>query len=298
VLLSTYNGSKWLRPQLDSILDQVDVETLLCIRDDGSSDDTVAIVQEYADRDARIRFERGSNLGVVRSYFELLTSRPPGVDFVAFSDQDDVWLPRKLRAALDALAAEEAAIPRLYCCRTNYVDENLKSLGLSRLPRRVGFSNALVENMATGCTVVMNRAAADLIATHTPEAALMHDWWCYLVVSAFGEITFDSTPWILYRQHGGNVVGGRSGWFETLPARVRRLRLRKDGVFRCSGQAKEFERCHGDQLPPDKGRLLRRFLAARESGWSAIRLAMSGQVRRSAFADDLILRALISARIF
>jgi glycosyltransferase involved in cell wall biosynthesis len=298
VLLSTYNGEKWLRPQLDSILGQLDVAVMLSVRDDGSTDGTAGILRDYAAHDERIRVSYGTNVGVVRSYFELLLQRPASAEFIAFSDQDDVWLPRKLRVAIDALESGDAAVPRMYCCRTQYVDEDLRPLGFSRLPRRVGYTNALVENVATGCTIVLNRAAADLVASRVPASALMHDWWCYLVVSALGEVVFDDNSWILYRQHGRNVVGGQSGWMKTLPNRLRRLRLRQDGVFRCSGQAEELERCFGDRLSSEARSLLRRFLAGRNSAWSALKLAVSGQVRRSFLPDDLILRVLISARLY
>lgn len=297
ILLSTYDGSRWLEPQFDSLLAQRDVDVLVRVRDDGSRDDTPRLLARWA-RDPRVEYECGGNLGVVRSYLSLLASAPATAEFVAFSDQDDVWLPDKLSAAVARLAAREASVPALYCCRTRYVDQSLRPLGLSRIPRMVGYSNALVENVATGCTVVMNRSAVELVNSRPPEAALMHDWWCYLVVSAFGTVDYDPVPRILYRQHGGNVIGGQAGWIASLPGRFRRLRLRRDGAFRCSDQAAEFLRCHGERLPPARRGLLEDFLAARRSTPAALAFAASGRVRRASRQDDLVLRALLAARLY
>lgn len=297
VLLSTYDGSRWLSPQLESILAQRDVDVRVVVRDDGSRDDTPALLAHWA-RGNPLAYERGMNVGVVRSYLALLASAPPAAAFVAFSDQDDVWLPDKLSAAVGRLAAHDPAVPALYCSRVRYVDETLRPLGLSRIPRVVGYTNALVENVATGCTVVMNRAAVALVNSSPPAAALMHDWWCYLVVSAFGVIEYDPIPRILYRQHGGNVVGGQAGWIASLPNRFRRLRLRRDGAFRCSGQGAEFRRLYGDRLPPERLALLEDFLAARRSTRAALAFAASGRVHRGSPQDDLVLRALIAARLY
>jgi len=298
VLLSTYNGSRWLEPQLQSILAQTDVAIDVKVRDDGSSDDTAALLDDYARRDERVRWYAGDNLGVVASYLRLLGDVQRSAGYVAFSDQDDVWLPGKLRAAVKRLAVHGPDAPAMYCSRVRYVDETLQPLGMSRVPRRIGFANALVENVATGCTVVVNGAMVRLINRRQPTAVLMHDWWCYLVASALGIVEYDSEPHILYRQHGGNVVGGKEGWFATLPHRVRRLRLRGDGVFRCSDQAAEFARCHGAELSADKAELLDAFLAARRGFPAALAMATSGAVRRSHPADDAIVRFLIAARLF
>ncbi|RPI15811.1 MAG: glycosyltransferase family 2 protein [Lysobacterales bacterium] len=297
VLLSTYDGSRWLAPQFESLLAQRDVDVMVRVRDDGSRDDTPQLLARWA-ADRRIEYECGGNLGVVRSYLALLAAAPPTAEFVAFSDQDDVWLPDKLSAAVRRLATHDPSLPALYCSRTRYVDETLQPLGLSRIPRIVGYTNALVENVATGCTVVMNRSAVDLVNARPPSAALMHDWWCYLVVSAFGAVEYDPIPRILYRQHGGNVIGGRSGWVASVPDRFRRLRLRRDGAFRCSNQAAEFLRCHGERLAPEKRALLDDFLAARRSTPAALAFAASGRVHRASPQDDLVLRAMIAARLF
>jgi hypothetical protein len=128
---------------------------------------------------------------------------------VAFADQDDVWLPQKLRRGLNALAAVPQGVPALYCARQILVNEALRpwreSAAIARAP---GFPQALTQNIATGCTVMLNPAAASLIgSSHAPPETL-HDWWSYLVVTAAGgRVLIDDEATVLYRQHAGNAVG-------------------------------------------------------------------------------------------
>lgn len=130
-----------------------------------------------------------------------------GADTVAFADQDDVWLPDKLARGLDALARH--AEPTLYCSRQILVDQHLRVLSNSATIRHApSFPAALSQNIATGCTVMLNPAAARLIAQSRPPSATLHDWWSYLVVGAVGgTLIMDPTPTVKYRQHGANMVG-------------------------------------------------------------------------------------------
>ncbi len=133
----------------------------------------------------------------------------------------------------------------MYCSRLEYVDESLRHLGYSRIPSRMGFSNALVENVATGCTIVLNRQARNLITQNFPRHALLHDWWSYLVISAFGKVDFDPRPAIKYRQHSNNRVGATTSHAESLKRRFERF-VRQDGGARLLiDQAEDFHRCFG-----------------------------------------------------
>lgn len=215
LLLSTFNGARYLRAQLDSLLAQTHAEWRLIWRDDGSSDGTAAVMQAFAAEMEPGRCQclagSGRHLGVAASFMALLrqAAEDPANDAVAFVDQDDVWLPEKLArgaAALDRAASDR---PVLYCARQILVDAELCRIGVSEPPaRRPGFPASLTQNVATGCTVVLNRTALDLVARSAPSAASLHDWWCYLLVTASGgTIIQDAEPVLLYRQHGSNMVG-------------------------------------------------------------------------------------------
>lgn len=216
ILLSTFNGEAFLREQLDSLLNQTHQDWVLYWRDDGSRDETRAVMAEFVGRAGQGRCVEISgpsgNLGPAASFHALLCSVSEGLaqsDAVAFADQDDVWLPNKLERGLGALAALPPDVPALYCARQVLVDAQLNRIGLSVLASNDGaFPAALAQNVATGCTVMLNSRAAKLVAASVPSTATQHDWWCYLVVTAAGGVLVqDSEPVILYRQHGGNAVG-------------------------------------------------------------------------------------------
>lgn len=215
IVLSTWNGARFLAAQLDSLLVQTHTDWRLVWRDDGSSDRSAAIVRAFAARagagrciEAKIGTER---LGAAASFMALLRaaqSEVPDAAAYAFADQDDLWLPDKLSRGLAGLAPH-GGHPALYCARQVLVDAELGHLGLSppfKGPR--GFPAALAQNIATGCTVMLNPPAAALVAQSEMPAGSHHDWWGYLVVSAAGgAIVADSVPVVLYRQHGANAVG-------------------------------------------------------------------------------------------
>lgn len=209
ILLSTFNGAAYLGEQLASFDAQKGVDWRLYWRDDGSADDSVAIMQAYAStRPHCIALEEDAHEGVTASYMALLRRAvADGAGPVAFADQDDVWLPGKLARGVAQLAAAPA--PALYCSRQHLVDQDLRPLGLSE-PIRVppGLCPALTQNIATGCTVMLDPAAARLVATSVPPSSSLHDWWSYLVVTAAGgRVVADPQPTVNYRQHPRNAVG-------------------------------------------------------------------------------------------
>jgi hypothetical protein len=197
VLLSTYNGVAWLPEQLASLAAQTHPWSLLW-RDDGSTDGTLALMRQTQGTEAAT----GGRLGVLASFMALLREARGNV---AFCDQDDVWRPEKLARGAAAVVGDA---PALYCARQILVDPKLRPLGESEVIRHAGFPAALTQNVAAGCTIVMNEAARRLVAASAPPPSTLHDWWSYLVVSAAGgRIVCDPEPTLLYRQHGGNAVG-------------------------------------------------------------------------------------------
>jgi glycosyltransferase involved in cell wall biosynthesis len=211
ILLSTYNGQGYLAEQLASLLAQTHQRWTLFWRDDGSTDRTTAIMAAFAEGPGHgrcIHVSDGAHLGITASFFALLR-QVPGGHVVAFADQDDVWLPEKLERGLAALGNPRDPRPALYCARQHLVDESLRSLGLSPpLPTLRPFPASLTQNVATGCTVMLNPAATELIAQSRPPHGTLHDWWSYLLVGAAGgALIADPMPVVLYRQHRGNAVG-------------------------------------------------------------------------------------------
>jgi hypothetical protein len=216
ILLSTRNGALFLQEQLESILAQSVASWVIYWRDDGSSDGTPDLMRSFARQAGRDRcIELGArdgadvgHVGIAASFLALLRAAPAG-SVVAFADQDDVWLPDKLERGLAALSASDPDRPALYCARQRLVDDRLRTLGLS--PHRgppPAFPAGLTQNVATGCTVMLNPRAAALVAGARAPDGTLHDWWSYLVVGAAGGILIaDPVPTVLYRQHRRNAVG-------------------------------------------------------------------------------------------
>lgn len=205
VLLSSYNGETYLEEQLDSIIAQKDVRTGILVRDDGSTDGTCDILDRWQQK-GDLRWYRGENMGPARSFMELLRQAGDSC-YYAFSDQDDYWLPDKLKTAVDRLEGYDKR-PALYFCQTELVDRNLNRVNSVIIHPRLTFGESLVYQFVGGCTMVMNGALRDIILKYEPKYLSMHDVWIYDVAQAIGaHVVFDHISHILYRQHGGNVTG-------------------------------------------------------------------------------------------
>lgn len=292
VLLSTYNGQKYLKEQVDSLLQQDYPEVSVLVRDDGSSDGTLCVLEDYWNLQC-VQVLRGENIGVTSSFFALLNLSSPHAQYIAFSDQDDVWQGDKHSRAVNMLSPYGNSLPVMYCSRVTLVDESLNMLGYSEIPtRELTFANALVQNVATGCTIVINKAARDLLLKGIPKSALVHDWWIYLVIAAFGKVMYDEESRILYRQHESNAIGEATDVGTRWLRRIRRF-LRHRGIPVVTAQAAEFRELYGVMLPTDKQEILNRFLDERRTLIGRIRYALTGDTYRQSKLDDLILRLLI-----
>lgn len=264
VLLASYQGARYIQEQLESIAHQTHTRWTLTISDDGSTDNTVGLCEAFARAHGnhRIRVIRGPGRRSTANFLQLLRSVEPGSgnDLIAFSDQDDVWLPEKLARALTALGALRLATaqPALYAARTRLVDEDLMPLGISRLPQRpLGFGNALLQNVASGNTMVFNQPLWRLMRRVKPEHAVLHDWLAYQVVTGCGgQMHFDSAPCLLYRQHADNLIGSQgSSWDKML-----RVGMLFKGQYRIWGD--QTEAAMGDiasELHPTALEVLRKF---------------------------------------
>lgn len=293
VLLSTYNGERFLNQQLESLYDQTFSNTRILVRDDGSSDTTVELIEKERLQGRLEVLPGDKNIGPAASFLELLSRSEADSGFFAFCDQDDVWYPNKLDRAIKILGAIDSDTPALYFSRLKYVDDENNFIKLSPLPKVIDFGNALVENIATGCTVVLNRAARNLIVKSIPDKCLMHDSWCYLVVSCFGKVVFDEQPSIRYRQHSNNAIGAATSLLDNLIRRIKRFNLRKEGVFRFSDQAQQFLELYGPIVPEQKKPLLLKVVQAKTSLSARLCLIFDPNIKRQTVFDNLVLRLFI-----
>lgn len=273
ILMATFQGEAWLRPQLDSFVAQTLQPDLILSSDDGSTDSTGPIQDAFAADNPSLMLRRikGPHEGSASNFLSLIARTPMEIDRVAFADQDDVWLPGKLARAsklLDAADESDADRPSLYCGRVSVCNATLTVYYSTRVPPRVpSFRNALIQNIAIGHTIVLNRAALKLAqaAISRGSRAVVHDWWLYqLITGAGGNILFDTgEPQVLYRQHATNLIGINSGGW----ARLRRLRKLWDGTYRTwnATNLDSLTRVQ-DMLTPENANLVSTLSAARRAG--------------------------------
>ena len=220
VLLSTYNGERYLEEQLESLFNQKEVEVQVMVRDDGSIDKTIEILNKYKNKKL-LQWYQGKNLGPARSFLDLI-SKAKEVDYYAFCDQDDVWDDYKLKIAIDEIKKVGDNIPKLYCANYQLVDSNLNKLPDQFHASTTKFSEALVSSCCTGCTVVFNKKLLNILKMYMPKIVVMHDDWTHKVCLAVGgKVIYDNNKVLMYRQHGSNADGG-----------VRSLKSKILGVFK------------------------------------------------------------------
>lgn len=232
ILLCTYNGARFLAEQLDSLESQTHQNWVVIASDDGSSDKTLEILRQYQAKwpSGKLTIRSGPQKGFCQNFLSLACDPVIKADYYAFCDQDDVWLPTKLEAALaNIIANQSAEVPYLYCGRTKYVTENLKPCGMSPLfVFPPSFRNALVQSIAGGNTMVFNLAAKNLIEKVGMVDVPSHDWWLYQLISGVeGVVFYDKVPQVLYRQHKFALVGGNNSF----PAKMERVWMFLQGRF-------------------------------------------------------------------
>lgn len=226
ILLATHNGERYLKEQLESIARQAYTFWTLTVSDDTSTDNTLLIVEQFAKQvDQPVVVLRGPNQGSSTANFCHLIEQAGNddpEDLYAFCDQDDVWHEDKLLRAANWHVRQQDQAVRLYCGRTQFVDEALRPIGLSpniKLPP--SFGNALVQNIASGNTMVFSHAVLQSQKRVLPHQSVWHDWTTYIVATALGGLVwFDDQPCLFYRQHDANVIGSN----DDLKAQLVRLK--------------------------------------------------------------------------
>ncbi|MGQ9412793.1 glycosyltransferase family 2 protein [Streptococcus pluranimalium] len=214
IVMSTYNGEKYLADQIKSIQSQTFEDWQLLIRDDGSSDNTPSIIRDMAKKDDRIHFindGQNENYGVIKSFYHLV--KYDSADYYFFSDQDDVWLPEKIEVTLKRAQIESSDNPLLVYTDLKVVNEDLEVLQESMIKSQSHHANTelvqeLTENTVTGGTMMINKALADKWQVY--DNLLMHDWYLALLAASLGKLIYIDQATQLYRQHEANVLGART----------------------------------------------------------------------------------------
>ena len=288
ILLSTYNGEKFLAQQLDSILAQRDVEILLLVRDDGSTDGTRVILRDYASHHPNIRLRLEDNLGFAGSFDALLrwghAECANQVEYFAFADQDDYWMPEKVSVAVEAIQGKGGVW--LYMSNATIADSKLTPVCplFDKPIEKMTFAQALIDAYTYGCTMCMNRALLDAYVRMTQRVPVVHDRWCYLLSMLLGHVVYDPMSHLLYRQHGNNAGGVKCKTTDI----IGRIRLmRKVGRLISDTDLQLYESIvRAGSVPPQS---LEMVVAYRRSFWGRIRLLLKWNelgFNRRCFGDD------------
>lgn len=289
ILLCTYDGQQYLPEQLESFEAQTHTDWIVCASDDGSKDDTHAILARYQSQwqPGQLQVFSGPRKGFVANFLSLTCNPAVHADLYAYSDQDDVWHAEKLERAAHWHASIPAGVPALYCTRTALIDGSGAPIGKSPLfTRPPSFANALTQNVGGGNTMVFNDAARQLLLVAGPQPeAVAHDWWVYLLISACGgRVHYDPRPSLLYRQHGGNLIGANASF----AARIERIRML------IAGHLRDWNDRNIRMLTPLQAQLteqnretFNRFVAARKKGpvGRVIGVVKSGVYRQTALGN-------------
>ncbi len=293
--MSTYNGSKYIREQLESIAAQKDVSVKLLIRDDGSTDNTVEEINTFKQQfSADITLLRGSNIGWKNSFLELIfkaVSDYPQFDYIAFCDQDDIWLPEKLHKGVESLGTLPDG-PKLYCSNLTYYKEGeqlgmVRSQMINNTPK-----GALIRNYATGCTIIFNRKLLLLLGKLELNSGIPHDYWAYLTATMCGTVYADHNSYILYRQHSANQIGSQRKSSEIWKRRLRSAssllkRLNKDKM------ASNLLRLYGNVMLPEARVAVEKLVHYRSSLPKRINLLFDKGYTYNNKANDVWLRLRI-----
>ena len=274
VLMSSYNGEKYIREQIDSILNQEGSFQLeLWVRDDGSTDGTKDILKQY-EKEKKLRWYTGDNLKPAYSFLDLIC-HCPGYDFYAFADQDDDWMPDKLQVGIEKIA--ELDEPALYCANAELVDDTLQFLGRNvykQTPKTDIYTLACAGGLL-GCTMIFNRKLAELIQNHEqPKQLMMHDFYLALIcASVRGVIKYDDSVHMKYRQHEKNVVGVSHGIWGAVKSRWNDITTKPQvGIDR---QAAEAVRIYRQDIGRNESDWLIKVSKYRDSFWNRLGLACS-----------------------
>lgn len=224
VLLSTYNGEKYLKEQLNSINRQKNVTVHILVRDDGSKDNTLEILDDYNDQYNNMTILRGPNIKPIRSFYALINyviKEKLDYDYYAFCDQDDVWINNKLLSAVEAFNTN-GTDRALYFCAASYVDSKLQYIGSKTIDSIGNYKSCIIRNNALGCTIVSTKTLFWECATASQKFQTenltgyipYHDVWFYsYALCANANVIYDSRELILYRQHSSNVTQASKNWY-------------------------------------------------------------------------------------
>lgn len=284
ILMSTFNGEKYLQEQLNSLFNQEDIKLDILVRDDNSTDKT----KEILDRN-HIKWYTGKNLKPAKSFFDLI-KKSGDFEYYAFCDQDDVWDTKKLYIAIEKLEKCNNNKPSMYFSNKKIVDQNLNYLYTTNETKKISLGSSLITNIATGCTIVINKKMMEALKKYSPSFIEMHDAWVYkLCLALDGNVVFDKNPYINYRQHQNNVIGNS----ESILSKIKR---RLKGIIKCNHikekMALEILEGYKDVISQKNLEILNDFVGYKKLK-NKFKLIFKEEYKTGDFSKDLIFKIAV-----
>lgn len=288
VLISTYNGEKYIREQIDSVLAQTWPNIRIYVRDDGSSDGTMEILREYAKK-GLIRLSRGRNVGYGRSFGRLLKKAEEG-DYWAFCDQDDVWLPDKVKWAVEWLEQQPEGMPSLFGSSYELTDETLQEVTDIVLPPEytLNFRRSLTDCVYMGFAMTFNRPLRTLMLAADMNKITSHDWWAQILAEKFGVHYFDNRVAAKHRRLDTSISGmnmkNRVKWM------LNTFRTGETGTRSC---ARAYDRTYGAEMRDNEAAYASWFTGYRYHPGLALKKAFYPGRWRPVMSSEIIYRMLM-----
>lgn len=284
VLMSTYNGEKYIKRQLETLLKQKEVDIHILIRDDGSKDNTVEIVKNL--KSSRIDLFEGTNLGYAQSFWSLLKI-DNDFDYYAFCDQDDIWFEDKIISAINLLKCIEG--PTLYTSDVITVDvnENIIKKNSFGVIKTLNYAESLIKSVLPGCTFVFNKQLKEKMSIYD-GFIISHDWTAYIVANALGQVVFDYNPHIYYRIHENNTIGVNNPLLDTKKKFIRLFNPKQTNTR--SKVAKNIYQYYSGFMSAENKELTKAFSEYPSSIRAIKRLLSIKEYQRADFILMLVLR--------
>ncbi len=294
ILMSTYNGEKYLREQLDSVFAQKGVEVSLLVRDDGSTDGTIDILQEYEGKN-NFKWYTGENLGAAKSFMDLMY-KSDDAPYYAFADQDDLWDEDKLICAVDMI--KNSSKPAFYFSDARIADEHGEPFGkvLYGKDPEINFFSLALAGGILGCTQVFNKTLRDvIIKAPFPEKIRMHDYYVAIICTGIGgDMVYDTKPHINYRQHGGNTIGVAVRFKDKIKSRWGRFINKSD--IKIADQAQEILDRYGQDFTPENREWCRKAAQYDKSIINTLKAAFSRETKYFRLKRSIFMRINILFR--
>lgn len=276
ILLAAYNGQKYIGEMIDSIISQDYTDWHLILSDDSSTDSTLSILEDYANKypEKITHYKSGKKFGNAQNHFMHLLKQYNDAPYIMFCDQDDVWHSDKISKTIDRMKKIEndCNIPAMVHTDLCVVDGNLNKISDSFCKHsklngnRLQLNQLLIQNVVTGCTMMMNNSLAKLCCRYElPKQALMHDWWIAIICSVFGKSAFLDSATIDYRQHGNNSVGAKNVTSPSYLLERLKNNSMKKSIRASIEQAEAFLKCFGDNIPADKKLIITDFVKIKDA---------------------------------